>query len=855
MRNQIYEELKRNYDIQRVLNSILELSLEDIYLEELLDKTLDLLLSIPWLSFEKKGAIFLTDEEKKELIMVVSKNLPESLKISCRRIPFGKCLCGKSAQRQEIVFSSHLDEDHEIRYEGIEEHGHYCIPIIYQGKVLGVINLYLKEGHSSSKIEEDFLKGVANNLAGIINHKNLEDKFHRFYNIVEQVKEGVIVTDKEGKIEYVNPSFEEITGYTLNEVKGKRTSILSPEEVKRPFYEKHILNIHSGKSFIDRMVVKRKDGEIVHVLISITPIKDKDGNINYYVGTIIDISEQVLLENELREREERLKRASEIGKLGYWDWDIIKDKITWSEEVYKIFGKKEDDFGSNYKSFLKLVHDEDKEFVDRSVKSALYEKKPYSIDHRIVLPDGSLKIVHEEAEVIFDEEGNPIRMFGTVQDITEIKKLEEELRKHSEELEELVKERTKDLEDYIRKLYKLYEISYSFKENSYEFAKFVLKELVHMLDVDFATLGEVKEDKWIAYATSAKEALLIKEKTILPLKETFCDIVFKTQKPLVINDTFNHEEYKNHPAYLDRKIRSYLGVPVFIGDKFFGVLASFSRSPHNYSEYDVIIHQLLAKRIEFEFIREKYENELKIALKSAEIANKAKSDFIASMSHELRTPLNAIIGFSEILLEEYFGPLNEKQKEYIKDILESSKYLLSLINDILDLSKIEAGKMELEISDVNIKDLLEDSLMIIRERARVHSIQVEVVLCPELENLVIKADERKLKQVMYNLLSNAVKFTPDGGRIKVEVGIEKEYLKVSVEDNGIGIPKEYLEKIFEPFFQIKNAYKNKPSGTGLGLSIAKTIVELHGGKIWAESEGEGKGSKFTFIIPIKRNGQ
>jgi len=173
MRDQIYEELKRNYDIQRVLNSILELSLEDIYLEELLDKTLDLLLSIPWLSFEKKGAIFLTDEEKKELIMVVSKNLPESLKISCRRIPFGKCLCGKSAQRQEIVFSSHLDEDHEIRYEGIEEHGHYCIPIIYQGRVLGVINLYLKERHSSSKIEEDFLKGIANSLAGIINHKNL----------------------------------------------------------------------------------------------------------------------------------------------------------------------------------------------------------------------------------------------------------------------------------------------------------------------------------------------------------------------------------------------------------------------------------------------------------------------------------------------------------------------------------------------------------------------------------------------------------------------------------------------------------------------------------------------------------
>ncbi|MGB9858056.1 MAG: PAS domain S-box protein, partial [Dictyoglomaceae bacterium] len=274
--------------------------------------------------------------------------------MKCRKVPFGKCLCGRSAERKEIIFSSHLDENHEIRYEGIEEHGHYCVPIIYQGKVLGVINLYLKDGHSSSKMEEDFLKGVSYTLAGIINHKKLEDKFHRFYNIVEQVKEGVIITDKEGRIEYVNPSFEEITGYTFSEVKGQKIGFLSPKEFEKVFYEKHISNIRSGKSFTDRMVVKRKDEEIIHVLVSITPIKDKNGNINYYVGTMTDISEEVYLENELRERS--LRRASEIGKLGHWDWDIIKDKITWSEEVYKIFGKKEGDFGGTYKSFLELVH-------------------------------------------------------------------------------------------------------------------------------------------------------------------------------------------------------------------------------------------------------------------------------------------------------------------------------------------------------------------------------------------------------------------------------------------------------------------------------------------------------------------
>ncbi len=821
-------------------------------MEELLDKTLDILLSIPWLTFEKKGSIFLTDEKNNELIMMTSKNLPKSLKITCKKIPFGKCLCGKAAQNQRIIFSSHVDENHDIKYEGIEKHGHYCIPIVYKQKVLGVINLYLRDGHQWNKLEEDFLKIISQTLAGIINHKKLEDKFYRFYYIVEHVKEAVIITDREGRIEYVNPSFEEITGYSFNEVKGKKTSILVPEGFEKIFYEKHISNIRSGKSFIDRMVIKRKDKKIVNILLSVTPIKYNENNINYYVGTMTDITELVSLENELIEREKQLRRASELGKLGYWIWDIKEDKITWSEEVYKIFDKKEGEFGGTYRDFLELLHEDDKEIVKKSIYSALYENIPYSVDHKIVLPDRTLKTVHEEAEVIFDEEGKPIKMFGTVQDITEIKKLEEELRRYSEKLEEIVKERTKELEDYSRKLHKLYEISFSFKENSYDFAKFILEELTEILDVDCATLTEVKENKLIIFAIKDRKNLGFKENDIFSLDEVFCGITAKIKKPLVINDVLESEEYKEHNEFVKYGIRSYLGVPVFIGNEFFGVLATFSKSSHKYHEHDVIIHQLLSKRLEFEFTKEKYENELKIAMRSLELVNKAKSDFIASMSHELRTPLNAIIGFSEILLEEYFGPLNEKQKEYIKDILESSKYLLSLINDILDLSKIEAGRMELLISEVDLQELIEDSLMIIREKANIQNIKLEVEISEELKYLKIEGDERRLKQVMYNLLSNAVKFTPEGGRIKIEVKKEKEFLKVSVEDTGIGIPKEYLDKIFEPFFQVKTNLKDKPHGTGLGLSIAKTIVELHKGKIWAESEGEGKGSKFTFILPIKR---
>ena len=256
-----------------------------------------------------------------------------------------------------------------------------------------------------------------------------------------------------------------------------------------------------------------------------------------------------------------------------------------------------------------------------------------------------------------------------------------------------------------------------------------------------------------------------------------------------------------------------------------------------------------------ERVREYSENlEKKVRERTAELesANRAKSDFLASMSHELRTPLNAILGFSQVLHKEYFGKLNKKQKEYIEDILESGKHLLSLINDILDLSKIESGKMGLELSQLKVKGLLEDSLIMIKEETLKHRMSLDVSIPEELKDLTITADERKLKQIMFNLLSNAVKFTSDGGAIDVEAKEEREELLISVSDTGIGIAPEHQGKIFEDFCQIQSSMQDKTSGTGLGLALAKRLVEAHSGRIWVESEGRGKGSRFTFTLPIEK---
>lgn len=337
---------------------------------------------------------------------------------------------------------------------------------------------------------------------------------------------------------------------------------------------------------------------------------------------------------------------------------------------------------------------------------------------------------------------------------------------------------------------------------------------------------------------------------------------------------------KEYSIRAEKKGEDELGVLI---DGFNGMLEQIEQRDRKLEEHrDHLEEQVALKTEDLSKANRVLENtvtELKRAKEAAESANLAKSEFLANMSHELRTPLTHVIGFTEILLEGTEGDVNATQEEYLGDVLHGSRHLLALISDILDLSKIEAGQMELEPADVDFHRLLRDSLQIIEEKATEDTIQVSL----ETDGIpaVLKADERRLRQIMYNLLSNAAKFVPKGGAVRVSgrmvnclfqngdrgkggiqiiddgadtsafAGmVQKECVEVSVRDTGIGIEPEDRERIFNRFVQADGSARRKYQGTGLGLSLTRSLVELHGGRIWAESEGTGKGSTFRFVIPV-----
>jgi two-component system, NtrC family, sensor kinase len=381
----------------------------------------------------------------------------------------------------------------------------------------------------------------------------------------------------------------------------------------------------------------------------------------------------------------------------------------------------------------------------------------------------------------------------------------------------------------------------------------IVSRAAQLAGMDGGSIWEYDEarEEFHLHATDRAPDELVEALRAMPIRkgEGALGRLAMTGEPVQIRDIAEEPNYPSHLRQIGMRggLRSVLAVPLLREHHLLGALTVNRNRPGEFSPEVIELLKTFATQSALAIQNARLFREVEVKSRELETASRHKSEFLANMSHELRTPLNAIIGFSEVLSERMFGEINEKQAEYIGDILESGQHLLSLINDILDLSKIEAGRMELELSDLDLPITIENTLILVRERAQRRAITLERTVEQRLGP--IRADERKVKQVLLNLLSNALKFTPEGGKVNVSAATQDGMVEISVTDSGVGIAPADQEAVFEEFRQVGTASK-KVEGTGLGLAISRKFIELHGGKIWVKST-VGSGSTFTFTLPLQ----
>jgi signal transduction histidine kinase/CheY-like chemotaxis protein len=413
-------------------------------------------------------------------------------------------------------------------------------------------------------------------------------------------------------------------------------------------------------------------------------------------------------------------------------------------------------------------------------------------------------------------------------------------------------ERTQELARSIGQLQGLSEVGEAVSStlDLHEVLSTVVKHAVGLSGTEGGSIFEFDDESRefrirTAYGTS-EELVAALRNTRVGLQDTLVGHAASSGTPMAVAD-IDLAPPDSHLEQLARAgWRSVLAVPLLREGRILGALVVRRRTTGDFSTEIIELLETFASQSALAIQNARLYQELAQKTSELEIASRHKSEFLASMSHELRTPLTAVIGFSEVLLDRLFGELNEKQERYLEDIRRSGRHLLELLNDILDLSKVEAGKMELELADTSLSAALEQGVAMIRTRASNQGLSLTVDVDPDVVDVV--ADPLRLKQVVLNLLSNAVKFTPPGGRVQVRARRLADEVHVTVEDTGIGISEEDQKRIFESFEQGRGGLSGAAEGTGLGLTLSKRIVELHGGRLWVESR-LGEGSAFTFTLP------
>jgi PAS domain S-box-containing protein len=679
--------------------------------------------------------------------------------------------------------------------------------------------------------------------------EELRQSESRLRSLFEHAEDLIIACRLDGTILNVNRAIEKTLGWSRDELIGQNISlIVTPASVE--LGHERVRRALAGEKLpkIFELEAIRRDGILVPAEGWAHFIRDAAGRPIEHLGVFRDITERRRAEEAIRESEARYRSLFDNANDSILTF-TLEGVVTSVNRAYERLTDwtRDELIGLNWDVLIAPVDRE--RMADRTRRALAGEKLPSQFEVRTLCKDGRVVPLEGRTRMQRDRDERPTGFQGIYRDITERKRAEEALLE-SEERYRVMFAEAQERGHVLDRLYRVM-ASMQVSLNSQDRLRAFVEGVHEVLGFDRFYVALASPDLAAFEVVAAAGVEMFERLPLTPAAGPLYH-AFATRQPLAI---LSDEDLRRVPPvgaeYRDRsyfRSRRFIVAPLIAGDRVIGVASADNKTtrrpitPANVELFTLVSQQLATALEEARLYAE-------VERKSAELesASHHKSEFLANMSHELRTPLNAIIGFSEILSERMFGELNEKQDEYLNDIHASGQHLLSLINDILDLSKIEAGRMELELTDFHLPQAIENALTLVRERAGRRGIALAHTMYERLGE--IRGDERKVKQVLLNLLSNAIKFTREGGRIEVRAVPVDGSIEVSVADNGVGIAPKDQEAIFEEFRQVGTADK-KAEGTGLGLTLCRKFIELHGGKIWVTSQ-VGVGSTFTFTIPVR----
>lgn len=501
-----------------------------------------------------------------------------------------------------------------------------------------------------------------------------------------------------------------------------------------------------------------------------------------------------------RDREARLAEAQHLARLGSWEWDVVHDRVQWSDEQYRLFGFQPQESTIDYETVLSRVHPEDRARHTAVVQQALRDHLPYDFDHRVVHPDGTVLILHSLGSVTLDESGTPVRLLGTSQDATEQRHMEAQ---RARMLAELARQR-----DFTQRII----------DNSPALIAYLDHELIYRsVNPAMVRLVRLPAEQLLGhsilevYGPGTREQLAPLFREVLATGKPYAGLSF----PFAITRD-GHERM----TYWDQTFQPVFGT----GGEVEGIL-------------------ILATEVSERIANERLQAERIEALERAE---RMKDEFLSVISHELRTPLNFIMGYSNILLDEMAGPLTARQQDYLTKVLEGTDRMLLIVSNLIDASQVTAGTFRIFPSATSFDSVVRESVGLLEPVASQKQVSVDVAVeVPE----EVPLDGQRITQVLTNLLDNAIKFSHAGGKVTIRSCLRDRQLITEVIDRGEGITPEDLPKLFKPFTQLDMSSTRAHGGTGLGLTISKTIVEAHGGEVGVISE-PGRGSTFWFTLPL-----